>query len=63
MDTQDIINIGRKAKSETESFINRYINDGTKGWPKLCLCGSPCPGSHHERQHRKRRYYTNCLQS
>jgi hypothetical protein len=36
MDSQDVINIRRKAKSETEAFINRHLNDGAKGWPKLC---------------------------
>jgi hypothetical protein len=42
MDAQDLINIGRKAKSDTEAFINRYLNDRAKGWPKLCFCDSPC---------------------
>lgn len=40
MDAQDIVKIGRKAKSETESFINRHLNDRAKGWPKLCFCDS-----------------------
>ncbi len=40
MDAQDIINIGREAKRETEDFINSNIHDGTKGWPRLCVCGS-----------------------
>lgn len=40
MDTHDIIKISRKAKSETEAFINRYLNDRAKGWPKLCFCNS-----------------------
>jgi hypothetical protein len=46
MDSQDIIRTGRRAKSETEAFINRYLNDRAKGWPKLCLCSSvytACP--------------------
>jgi hypothetical protein len=42
MDAQDLINIGRKAKSDTEAFINRYLNDRAKGWPKLCFCDSLC---------------------
>ena len=33
MDSQDIIKIGHKAKSETEAFINRHLNDKAKGWP------------------------------
>ncbi len=40
MDAQDLIKIGRKAKSETEAFINRNLNDRAKGWPKLCFCDS-----------------------
>lgn len=40
MDAQDLIKIGRKAKSETEAFINRHLNDQAKGWPKSCLSGS-----------------------
>jgi len=39
MDSQDIIKIGHKAKSETEAFINQHLNDRAKGWPKNCLCG------------------------
>ena len=38
MDSQDIIRTGHKAKSETEAFINRYLNDQAKGWPRACLC-------------------------
>jgi len=38
MDSQDLINVGHKAKSETEAFINRHLNDQAKGWPKTCLC-------------------------
>ena len=33
------MNIGHRAKSETEAFINRNLNDQAKGWPKSCLCG------------------------
>jgi len=41
MDAKDLIKNGRKAKSETESYINRYLNDDrAKGWPKLCFCES-----------------------
>ena len=40
MDAQDLIKIGRKAKSETEAFINRNLGDRAKGWPKLCFCDS-----------------------
>ena len=44
MDAQDIIKIGRKAKNETEAFINSYLNDRAKGWPRLRLCTSACDG-------------------
>lgn len=40
MDAQDIIKVSRNAKSETEAFINRHLNDRAKGWPKLCFCDS-----------------------
>lgn len=40
MNSQDIIRIGCKAKTETEAFINRYLNDQAKGWPRACLCNS-----------------------
>jgi len=39
MDSQDLNKIGHKAKSETEAFINRHLNDQAKGWPKTCLFG------------------------
>jgi hypothetical protein len=52
MDTQDLIKIGRKAKSETEAFINRYLNDRAKGWPKLCFCDSPYPETRRQQQKR-----------
>ena len=50
MDAQDIIKIGRKAKTETEAFINRYLNDRDKGWPKLCFCDSPYTGSRQQKR-------------
>ena len=57
MDAQDIIKIGRKAKSETEAFINRHLNDRAKGWPKLCFCDSPYDGARQQQQPRSRRSY------
>ena len=54
MDAQDLIKIGRKAKSETEVFINRYLNDRAKGWPKTSFWGSTYAGSSQERQGEKR---------
>jgi hypothetical protein len=40
MDSQDLIKISHKAKSETEAFINRHLNDRAKGWPKNYLYGT-----------------------
>jgi hypothetical protein len=53
MDAQDLIKISRKAKSETEAFINRYLNDRAKGWPKLCFCDSLYTEARRQ-QHQKR---------
>ncbi len=50
MNSQDIIRLSSKAKSETEAFINLYINDRAKGWPKSCLCGSTFTGYQRERR-------------
>ena len=50
MDAQDLIKIGRKAKSETETFINRYLNDRAKGWPKLCFCDSSYAGARQQKR-------------
>ncbi len=50
MNSQDIIRTGYKAKSETEAFINRYLNDQTKGWPRACLCSSVYTGYPQGRQ-------------
>lgn len=36
MDSHEVARIGHKAKRETEAFINHYINDQDKGWPKVC---------------------------
>jgi len=52
MDAQDIIKIGRKAKRDTETFINRYLNDRAKGWPKLCFCDSLPEGNSRRPQGR-----------
>jgi len=50
MNSQDIIRTGHKAKSETEAFINRYLNDQAKGWPRACLCSSVYMGYPQGRQ-------------
>jgi hypothetical protein len=62
MDTQDIIKISHRAKTETEAFINRHINDTAKGWPKNCFCGSNYAGYSQE-QHVGRREKTGILVS
>ena len=35
MKNEDVILLGRKAKNETEDFINRHFGNHTKGWPKI----------------------------
>jgi hypothetical protein len=50
MDAQELIKIGRKAKTDTEAFINRYLNERAKGWPKLCFCDSHYAGAHRQQQ-------------
>ncbi|MHC4117354.1 MAG: hypothetical protein ACYSWO_07580 [Planctomycetota bacterium] len=54
MDTQDIIRIGRRAKSETEAFINRHFNDRAKGWPRNSFWAGTYAGCPQERRTRKR---------
>jgi hypothetical protein len=54
MDTQDVIKLGRKAKIETEAFINRHLNDEAKGWPRLCLCSSRYAAPDQQQQARTR---------
>jgi hypothetical protein len=36
MDLQELVNTGRKARKETEDFINRYLHDRAKEWPVIC---------------------------
>jgi hypothetical protein len=57
MDSQDIIRISRKAKNETEAFINRHLDDRAKGWPKLCLCRSTNAWSEQRRESQKSTRY------
>ena len=57
MDAQDIIKIGLKAKSETEAFINRHLNDQAKGWPKLCFCDSFNAGDRRQQQPKRHNGY------
>jgi hypothetical protein len=54
MDTQDIIKISNRAKTETEAFINLHLNDTAKGWPKICLSGPTCDKYSQEQQIGKR---------
>jgi hypothetical protein len=54
MNTQDIINMGRKAKSETEDFINRHLNDRAKGWPLNSLWNTTYDETGQEQRIRKR---------
>jgi len=50
MDSQDLIIIGHRAKSETEAFINRHLNDRAKGWPKNFLCSAAYTQYRQEQQ-------------
>jgi hypothetical protein len=54
MNTQDIINLGHKARIETEAFINRHLNDEAKSWPIVCHCGPANTGYHKDSHLRKR---------
>jgi hypothetical protein len=56
MDSQDLIKTGHRAKSETEAFINRHLNDLAKGWPKNCLSSPNYADSCQEEQVQKRKY-------
>jgi hypothetical protein len=56
MDSQDIIKIGHRAKSETEAFINLHLDDRAKGWPKSCLCGPDYAKSCQEGQVKNVKY-------
>jgi hypothetical protein len=35
MNNEDIILLGRRAKDETEDFINQHLENPAKGWPKV----------------------------
>jgi len=59
MDSQDLIKIGHKAKSETEAFINRHLNDRAKGWPKTRLC-SPDYADYCRQERIKNIEYQGC---
>jgi len=36
MDYQEFINMGQKARRETEDFINHHIHDQRRRWPVIC---------------------------
>lgn len=54
MDTKDIINMGLRAKSETEEFINRHLHDRAKGWPINSFWDSKHDESWWDKQLRER---------
>ena len=56
MDSQDLIQIGNKAKSETEAFINRHLNDSAEGWPKTSLFGPDYAEYYQEGLNKNIRY-------
>ena len=39
IDLQELVNIGRKARKETEDFINRYLHDRANKWPVISRLG------------------------
>jgi hypothetical protein len=45
---EDVILLGRKAKDETEDFINRHFENQTKGWPKVRLYDYACKEQYRE---------------
>jgi len=55
MGSQDIIKMSNKAKSETEAFINCYLNDHAKGWPKNSFAGSDYADYRQEQQGGRRK--------
>lgn len=54
MEHEDVILLGRRAKDETEDFINRYFENQTKGWPKVRLYNNVCDEQYHEKTSWKR---------
>ena len=56
MDSHDFIKLSNKAKSETEAFINRHLNDGEKGWPKSSLCDTNYADYRREGRTKKAKY-------
>ena len=53
MKNEDVILIGRKAKDETEDFINRHFENHTKGWPKIRIFSDSLVEKYREKQHGK----------
>lgn len=51
-----MIVIGRRAKNETEAFINRHLNDRAKGWPKTGLCSTNFADYCREEQEKSVKY-------
>jgi len=33
MDSEELANLGQKARRETEAYINRHLHDHTQRWP------------------------------
>jgi len=57
MKTEEVMMLSRRAKNETEAFINRHFENDTKGWPKLCLCVPACADQCKKQQTRKQNGY------
>ena len=48
MKKEDVILLGRRAKDETEDFINQHFENQTKGWPKIRLYSNSCDEQYYE---------------
>ena len=49
MNKEDDILLGRKAKDETEDFINEHFEDPDKGWPTFRLFSNGCDEQYYEK--------------
>ncbi len=55
MNNEDVILLGRKAKDETEDFINRHFENQTKGWPKVRIYSYACDEQYKEKHTGKQK--------
>jgi hypothetical protein len=55
MNNEDVILLGRKAKDETEDFINQHFENQTKGWPKVRIYSYACDEQYKEKHTGKQK--------